>query len=126
MAILRESTVLCPVSREFKEVPLFNNNVQAYWKRLYKTTSGMEMGTLCQLRNLINRRNVTQRPKENVHAAEDFLGIVTTGHILAAVMTHLRMSSVDDMPSSAIVSHNIWCKKESAGGHFLVCGQPAC
>lgn len=56
---------------------------------------------------------MTQRPKENVNAAEDFLGIVTTGHILAAVMTHLRMSSVDDMPSSAIISHDIWMEDDS-------------
>ena len=49
----------------------------------------MERGTLCQLRNLINRRNVTKKPKKNVNAAEDFLEVVTTGHILTAVMPAL-------------------------------------
>ena len=36
------------------------------WKRLYDTKSGMERGTLYQLRNLINRRNVKKEVKSNV------------------------------------------------------------
>ena len=46
---------------------------------------------------------MTKKPKDNVNAAEDFLDIVTTGHILTAVMTYLEMTSLDDMPSEAIV-----------------------
>ena len=36
------------------------------WKRLYDTKSGMERGTLYQLRNLINRRNVKKEVKSDV------------------------------------------------------------
>ena len=46
--------------------------LQVFWKRLYKTTSGTDRGTLCQLRKLINRRNVTNALKKNVNASEDF------------------------------------------------------
>ena len=36
------------------------------WKRLYDTKSGMERGTLYQLRNLINRRNVKKEVESDV------------------------------------------------------------
>ena len=77
------------------------------------------MGTLCQLRNLINRRNVTKKPKENVNASEDFLEIVTIGHILTAVMSYLKMSSLDDMPSSDIVPHDIWMEDDNVRRQVL-------
>ena len=32
-----------------------------------------EGGTLCQLKHLINRTDIPEKPKQNVHAAEDFL-----------------------------------------------------
>lgn len=87
-------------------------NVQVFWKRLYKTTSGMDKGTLCQLRNLINRRNVTKSPKSNVNASEDFLEVIVNGHILAAVMSYLDMSSMDDLPLPSVVSHDIWMEDD--------------
>ena len=59
---------------------------QVFWKRLYRPTSGTERGTLCQLRNLINRRNVSGKPKSDVNAAEDFVEVITIAHILTAVM----------------------------------------
>ncbi len=49
----------------------------------------MERGTLYQLRNLINRRNVKKLPKSDVNASEDFLEVVVTGYILVAVMSYL-------------------------------------
>ena len=38
---------------------LFNYPIQVIWKRLYKTAFSKEIGTLHQLRNAINQRNVT-------------------------------------------------------------------
>ena len=73
----------------------------------------MERGTLYQIRNLINRRNVTTRPKSDVNASEDFLELVTDGYIVAAVMSYLGMSSFDDIPSSDIVSTDIWMEDEA-------------
>lgn len=72
----------------------------------------MDKGTLCQLRNLINRRNVTKTPKSNVDAAEDFLEVIVNGHILAALMSYLGMSSLNDRPLSSIVSHDIWMEDD--------------
>lgn len=73
---------------------------QVIWTRLYKCSSGMDDGSLYQLRNLINRRNVVKDPTNNVAACEDFFMHVVEAHILSACMTEFEMSSVDDTPSS--------------------------
>ena len=58
----------------------------------------MDGGTLFQLRNLTNRRNVRKDPTDNVNACEDFFLIVTEGHILAATMQVFGMTSLDCKP----------------------------
>lgn len=73
------------------------------WKRLYKTNSGMERGTLYQLRNLINRRNVVKKVKTDMNACEDFFELVVTGHVVACAMHLLGMSSIDEIPSSTVI-----------------------
>ncbi len=72
----------------------------------------MDKGTLCQLRNLINRRNISKSPKNNVNASEDFMEVIVNGHILAAVMSYLGMSSIHDRPSPSIVSHDVWMESD--------------
>ena len=62
----------------------------------------MDAGTLFQLRNLINRRNVTNNPTSNVIACEDFFLHVVEVHIVSACMTVFKMSSVTDKPSSEL------------------------
>ena len=56
------------------------------WARLYKTNSSQDGGTLYQLRNLINRRNVVGDPKKDMNACEDFFELVTKAHVLAAII----------------------------------------
>ena len=74
----------------------------------------MERGTLYQLRNLINRRNVSTKPKADVNAAEDFLEIVVIGYVISAAMSYLNMSSLDDTPDAAIVPELIWMELRSS------------
>ena len=62
----------------------------------------MDGGTLYQLRNLINRRNVVSDPSNNVNACEDFLELVVTAHVLAAFMTILGMKCLSDDPTSVL------------------------
>lgn len=73
----------------------------------------MERGTLYQLRNLIDRRNVTTKVKSDVNAAEDFLETVVVGYIVAAVMTYLNMKSLNDFPDEDIVPPNTWMEEDS-------------
>ena len=71
------------------------------WTRLYKTNSSQDGGSLYQLRNLINRRNVVNDPKKDMNACEEFFELVTKAHILAAVLTTLEMKDLTDpIPSS--------------------------
>lgn len=58
----------------------------------------MEKGTLYQLRNLINRRNVTKAAKSDVNSNEDFLEVVVMAYILVAATSYLGMSGLDDQP----------------------------
>ena len=66
---------------------------------MYKNESSQESGTLLQLHNLINRRNISRDISGNFNAALDFLSLVTTSHILAAVMHFFGMSSRNDVPT---------------------------
>lgn len=59
----------------------------------------MDGGTLYQLRNLINRRNVVSVPKNNVAACEEFFLLVVEAHILAAAMSVFGMTNLSDAPS---------------------------
>ncbi len=53
----------------------------------------MDGGTLFQLRNFINRRNVKKDTSDNANACEDFFLTVTEGHILAATTVVHRVSA---------------------------------
>lgn len=72
--------------------------------RLYSTSSGMDSGTLFQLRNLLNRRNVRKDPSDDVNACEDIFLTVTEKHILAAVMQEFEMSCLTDTLSAVVFS----------------------
>lgn len=78
-------------------VPMFK---QIIWSRLYSTESSMDGGTLHQLRNLINRVNVSRKElKHQVNEVEDFLELVTECHLISAAMHFFGMKSVNDPPS---------------------------
>lgn len=69
----------------------------------------MERGTLYQLRNLLDRRNVTNTPKKDVNSSADFLEMVIVGYVLVAVMSYLGMSNYNDVPLMPTVSPCEWC-----------------
>ena len=64
-----------------------------------KYQSGMQHGTLQQLKNLINRRNVPKEPKKDFNASEDFFTVIVTSHILCVAMEHLDMETLDTVPA---------------------------
>ena len=74
--------------------------LQVIWKRLYKFSSSKDVGTLYQLRNLINRRNVVSDPTRDVTACEEFFLLVVEAHILYAAMDTFGMTSIDEVPSN--------------------------
>ena len=76
--------------------------LQVIWKRLYDCGSQKDACTLYHLRNLINRRDVVQKPEKRVTPCEEFFLLVTEAHICAVVMQVFSMSSVTDSPSTVL------------------------
>ena len=74
------------------------------WKRLYKATSGSDHGTLYQLRNLVQQRNVGKQPKKDFSTHHDFFNVVLTSHILAVAM---EMDNLEDEPCEGLVPPRI-------------------
>lgn len=75
--------------------------MQLIWKWLYNTSSSKDHGTLYQLKNLINRKNVKTHPKDDFRACDDFFVLVVKCHILAAAMEILNIDSLDEIPEGA-------------------------
>ena len=67
-----------------------------------KGRSSCDVGTLMQLRNVINRRNIKTKAKDAVNAHEDFLQLIIECHVLAAGMEFFGMQSLEDTPSPEI------------------------
>ena len=67
------------------------------WKRLYSTCSGIDGGTLFQLGNVINRRNVVKDVKNGLNSCEKFMELITPAHILSAAMTVAEVEDVQGL-----------------------------
>ncbi len=67
--------------------------IQVVWKLLYHGSSGNDGGMLYRLWNVINRRNLVKKLKNNVTASKEFLELVMVVHILSAAMEVFGMSS---------------------------------
>ena len=82
----------------------------------------MERGTLYQLRNLINRRNIVKKVKNDMNACEDFFELVVTGHVIACAMQLLGMSSINEIPSSMVIQspEDVWMKDDSERKSILM------
>ena len=79
---------------------------------MFKPRSARDKGTLYQLRNLLNRRNVSQVPKANFDGCDDFFNTVVDGHILAAAMEFLEMTSISDNPTPESLQNLVGQSKE--------------
>lgn len=59
----------------------------------------MEAGTLYQLRNLVNRRNLSKKVKGHMNEVEDFLELITSCHLCACAINYFGMKKYNDEPS---------------------------
>lgn len=77
-------------------------STQVMWERLYKQGSSREGGTLLQLRNVINRRNIGKSKSitSHVNEIEDFLELCIECHLIVAALHFFSMSSLSDTPQS--------------------------
>ena len=74
---------------------------------LFKGTSSQEGGTLFQLRNLINRRDVVTKVKTDMNATEDFFEVITASHIVAVTLNTCGMTNLEDNPHTLPFDVNI-------------------
>eukprot|EP00731_Ephydatia_muelleri_P002391 Em0001g2391a len=73
------------------------------WKRLYSSCSGMDTGTLFQLRNVINRRNVITDVSKDLTACEEFMQLATIAHVVSAAIHIAGVTNMSEL-SSKIMS----------------------
>ena len=74
-------------------------SIQVIFNKYFDQQSAKDGGTLCQLRNIINRSNVTGNVKKEMNATEDFLKSVLNAHVVAAALTFFGMDKTTDEPT---------------------------
>ncbi|XP_078590946.1 uncharacterized protein LOC144870520 [Branchiostoma floridae x Branchiostoma japonicum] len=75
--------------------------LQDVYNAYYDPRSATEKGTLFQLRNRFDRRNVTKSTKDSFNPNREFLNFVSSGYLILAVMESLDMSNMKGRPSLA-------------------------
>ena len=65
--------------------------MQVIWKYFYSKDSASDHGTLYQIRNLLHRTNIVNKPANDFNSCDDFFKLVVNCHILAAAMKVLGM-----------------------------------
>lgn len=73
----------------------------------------MNYGTLHQLRNLINRRDVVKIPKEIFNACDDFFRLILQCHVITAGLKLLGIESCTSSPPENLKTHNIGSQSPS-------------
>ena len=71
---------------------------------LYKGSSVAEKGTLCQLKERFNRKNVRKIVKDAVHSCRDFVNFVTYGYTVLAAIEILGLKDKDEKPANLNLS----------------------
>ncbi|XP_062610556.1 uncharacterized protein LOC134272329 [Saccostrea cucullata] len=71
------------------------NFLQLIMDKYFKSESCRDAATLYQLKNLLNRRNVSKNVSSNYHAASDFVDLVTECHVIAACLEYCGMESIE-------------------------------
>ena len=69
------------------------------WYHLYSTLSARDTGTLYQIRNLIDARNVTRDPANNYYAAKELLDKFRDAYLINGALYHFGMTTVDSEPT---------------------------
>ena len=82
--------------------------------------SSGDHSTLYQLRNAINRTNVS-KPDKDYNACDDFFGLVLDARIVLAAMNLLKMSAPEGQPTSRLIGdiENMWMEDDDKRREIL-------
>lgn len=70
------------------------NYIQMLMEKFYKLASAREVGTLYQLKCIINRGNITANSSKDYHAISAFIDLACEGLVVAAALSFLRMNDI--------------------------------
>lgn len=74
---------------------------------------------MAQLRNVVDRCNVSADSDKDFNACDDFLVTVVDCHIIAAALNHLKMPSVSDEPSHDLLTESLWLEAKEKRSDIL-------
>lgn len=72
-----------------------------------------------QLRNVLHRTNVVNKPSHDFNACDDFLRLVTTSQVLYASLNTLCMNSLSDGPQNVPEPQNVWLLDDATRQQLL-------
>uniref|UniRef100_A0A1X7U207 DUF6589 domain-containing protein n=1 Tax=Amphimedon queenslandica TaxID=400682 RepID=A0A1X7U207_AMPQE len=98
---------LIPVCEDWHAKKIF---LEMIWAWMYKGKSFLEKGTLCHLRNVIDRRNISAKAADDFNACEDFFVTVVKCHIVVAAMQFFQMEAASDSPVHDLLVADLWTK----------------
>jgi L1 cell adhesion molecule like protein len=81
----------------------------------------MDKGSLVQLRNALDRRNVSAASESDFNACDDFFNLVVECHILAAAMEALIMDNLSDKPTHHLLNEELWLESDDVRKDVLSC-----
>ena len=81
--------------------------------------SFLDVGTLCQLCNVTDSRNIRATAPNNFNACDDFFVTVIQCHIVAAAMEHLGMKKQSDSPVHDLLKCDLWLEDKETRRHAL-------
>jgi len=82
------------------------------FRKYFDQQSAKDGGTLCQLRNIINRSNVTGNVKKEMNATADFLKSILNAHVIAAALKFFGMEKTSDEPTEHMWDEGVTETKE--------------
>lgn len=74
-----------------------------------------------QLRNVINRRNVSSYAEKDYNACDDFFKAVVECHIVAAAMQYFNMSTFSDSPVHPKLKEDLWLESLEERRDIIYC-----
>jgi hypothetical protein len=77
--------------------------------------------SLNAFKSLLNRKNVPSKPSKNINEAENFLEIVTKGHILEAFLAFAGMDDISSQPSKELKKATQEQTKQTKNKHERCC-----
>ena len=87
-----------PAAQEFHKEMLL---LQDFYDTFFKGSSAADRGTVCQLKNLFNFRNVKSDISDNFSHAWELMCLITEGLVCLVAMKMLSMEDINSEPSTA-------------------------